>query len=880
MEQPYSFGTWLKLKRKALDLSREGLAAQIGYSAATIRKVEAEERRPSAQFVGRLADRFAIPGDERQAFLTFARGDWQAAPGAPPPESPWLQEKPRTHLPTPATSFIGREKEVAEVRAYLQDDAVRLTTLIGPPGIGKTRLSLAVARLAAEDFPDGVSFVALAPLDDPSLIESAVAGALGLVESRDRPAAEGLIDYIGSQHLLLVLDNCEHLIDAVAPLVAGLLSACPRLKVLATSRESLRVPGEWLFTVPAMDMPRGLDAPDVAQAAAYPALTLFAERARAVNTGFVLSGSNIATVTAICERLDGLPLAIELIASRLRLMTPEELLARLTNQFVLSADGMRGVPLRQKTLHNAISWSYDFLPPDEQHLFAQLAVFAGGFTLGAAESVFGQPDQARPVSDRIMALLDKSLLVRDDDAPDEMRFNMLVTIRQFALDALRRSEGETEVRHRHLAHFLALAEEAESQLRGPDQQVWSERLERELDNFRSAFSACIKHSRTESALCLLSALAWPWSVAGHYGETRRLLDAIRELPDVERYPLLLGRVLGHVGRNTWVLEKFQDSYVLLEESHELLKGLGTEGETSLAETLNWLGLLVAFSERDFDKARALFEEGLAIGQRYEDEWLIALSTFSLGIIAIPQKRDDEALSLLEKSMALFRNAGDLFFIGRVCVYLGFFYINQGDFERARFYTEEHLHIDTEIQYLDGVADGYRDMGELYYRQGKFDQAGHYFQKCLRFCREHGLSKSDATFRLGMLALRRDDYALARQYFIEFHESARYANESRSAALFLSSLAAVAAGTGHPERAARLTGAAQSIVESIGIEHSPVDRTEYDRHSNMARRHLGAKAYDDCQNEGRHLTMEEAIAFALDPLSMIDAISTGDGIGKK
>jgi predicted ATPase/DNA-binding XRE family transcriptional regulator len=862
MEHHHSFGYWLRLRRKALDLSREGLAAKIGYSAATIRKVEAEERRPSPQFVDRLAEVFGIPDAERQAFLGFARGDWGSTPVALSPDSPWQAEAPQTHLPTPATSFIGREKEIAEVRAYLQNDAVRLITLVGPPGIGKTRLSLAAGRGIVENFPDGVFFVALAPLNDPALIDVALAKVLGLAESRNRPTVDMLINSIGQKKLLIVLDNCEHLIDSVAPLVADLLADCPRMNVLATSRESLRVPGEWIYSVPALEIPQGPNRLDVDRLADYPALTLFAERARAVNTGFSLSRDNVPTIAAICERLDGLPLAIELIAARMRLMTPAELLFRMTDQFVLSADGMRGVPVRQKTLHDAVSWSYDFLPPEEQEMFTQLAVFAGGFTLTSAEAVFGEQMKSRTVPDLIMALLDKSLLVREDDSQAEVRFNMLVTIRQFALDTLRRSGRENEARARHLAHFLDLAERTAPHLRGPAQKEWSEGLECELDNFRAALNWCVKERQTESALRLLDALAWPWSVAGHYGETRRLLDDVQRLPDIDRYPLLLGRLLGHVGRNTWVLEKFQDARSLLIESRALLKDQGPEGELSLAETLNWYGLLVLYSERDYAQAQSLFEEGLSIGQKYRDEWIIGLTTFSLGIVAIPQKHYDKALGLLENSMAIFRRTGDLFFIGRVCVYLGFLYLFLEDFEQAHFFTEEHLRIDIEIQYLDGVADGYRDMGELYYRQGKYQQARHYYDRCLRFCREHGLSKSDAIFRLGLIALRRDEYSIAGQYFTEFHESARFANEARASALLLSGLAAVAAGCRQPERAARLTGAAQAVMESIAMEHADRDQAEYDRHLAIARRQLGDKLFEDCRAKGRLMTIEEALGFAL------------------
>src|SRR6185503_12191144 len=287
---------------------------------------------------------------------------------------------------------------------------VRLVTLIGPPGIGKTRLSIETARAALSDFPDGVFFVALAPLEDPNLIASAVAQALGYVGARNISTTEQLKEGMGDKQMLLVLDNCEHLIENVASLAVELLSACPQLKIIATSRESLRIPGEWLYAVPAFDLPTERSSLDVESASNYPALTLFAERARAVRSDFSLNADNIETIAAICARLDGLPLVIELIAARMRLMTPQALLARLSRQFVLTADGMRAASERQKTLYNAIDWSYKLLPPKEQKLFVYLSVFSGGFTLEAVEAMFSRRMTEKSLPNLIALLLDKSLL--------------------------------------------------------------------------------------------------------------------------------------------------------------------------------------------------------------------------------------------------------------------------------------------------------------------------------------------------------------------------------------------------------------------------------------------------------------------------------------
>src|SRR6185503_19401217 len=336
MLEQYSFGYWLRLKRKALDLTREALADRVRCSVSMIRKLEDEERHPSAQIAELLAEIFNIPPTERPAFLQFARGDWKSAPNLGDEEAPWrastqagLAQQPRSNLPATFTSLIGRDKDIAAVQDYLTNPDIRLVTLIGAPGIGKTRLSIASARESLADFPDGVFFVALAPLDQPSLIPSATLQALGYIEKNNLSPEERLIEGIATKRMLLVLDNSEHLIEDVARLASSLLSACSHLKFLITSREALRISGEWLYSVPALDTPKENSAVDIETISEFPAPVLFAERARAVRSDFALNAKNIRAVAAICAQLDGLPLAIELIAARVKTLSIEQIAARL-----------------------------------------------------------------------------------------------------------------------------------------------------------------------------------------------------------------------------------------------------------------------------------------------------------------------------------------------------------------------------------------------------------------------------------------------------------------------------------------------------------------------------------------------------------------------
>lgn len=370
----HSFGHWLRLKRKALDLTRAGLAQRVGCSAGTIQKLEEEERRPSAQMTERLAEIFDIPPNEQPAFLRFARGELHSQVAVTQEEAPWnpSAKLPRANLPIMITALIGREREIAEVHNYLLSPDIHLVTLIGAPGIGKTRLSLEAARAVLSNFPEGVFFVPLASLDSPNLIAVTVAQAMGYIGAGHASTIEQLREGIGNKQLLIVLDNCEHLIEDVASLTSSLLSGCPRLKILATSRESLRIPGEWQYPVPALDVPAEDSSVDMDAVLNFPALTLFAERARAVRPNFAIDADNVKAISTICKQLDGLPLAIELVAARIRLITPQALSERLQDEFLLSADGMRGVPPRQKSLNNAIDWSYELLSTGEQKLFSYL----------------------------------------------------------------------------------------------------------------------------------------------------------------------------------------------------------------------------------------------------------------------------------------------------------------------------------------------------------------------------------------------------------------------------------------------------------------------------------------------------------------------------
>ena len=697
MEQR-SFGYWLRLRRKALDLTREELAKQVGYSAATIRKIEDEERQPSAQVVERLAEVFKIPQNERTDFLRFARGAWSSTSAQSAEAVPWRASGKSTpsKLPATATSLIGREQETVDVREYLQRADIRLVTLMGPPGIGKTRLSLEAARTSLLNFPDGVFFVALAPLDNSALIAVTVAQALGYVGAQNISIGEQLKEGIGDKHMLLVLDNCEHLIERVASIASDLLSSCPRLKILATSRESLRIPGEWLYPVPAFDVPKETSSIDIEMISRFPALTLFAERAHAVRPDFVLDNENIQTVSAICAHLDGLPLALELIAARMRLMSPEALLTRLNGQFILSADGMRAPSERQKTLSDAIRWSYNLLSAEEQKLFVYLSVFSGSFTLDAAESIFLRSFPGKPVRDLIASLLDKSLLqyVSEHEVRNEPRYTMLVTIQEFARDRLRQMGEELEIHNRHLAYFLNLTENADKELRGHNQLEWLRRLQSDRDNCRAALDWAVDTGSIEKALQMACRLHWFWFVRGDHTEGRQWLKRVLDLPEAARFPESQAEALTQLAHHTWLQTGAREARPLVEQSLSIARAYDDKRNT--ARALAILGLVLTL-ENNFAAARSTLEESRPLFQEVGDTWGYAHAVMGLALGSLIQ--DDRVTSLIlhEQALVIFRELGDRYFQSAALRQIGNLHVRQGDMARGVAALREALFLAQELE---------------------------------------------------------------------------------------------------------------------------------------------------------------------------------------
>jgi predicted ATPase/transcriptional regulator with XRE-family HTH domain len=878
------FGSELKRRRKTLGLTQLEVADRVGCSEITIRMLETGQRRPSRQLATLLARLLELTGSDFEAFMRLARlrnfddvEDGNLQPSAV------LDPHPRTphNLPPEFTPLIGRESAILAVAERLARDDTRLLTLTGPPGVGKTRLAVRVAYDLLDRFPDGVIYVALASVRDPDLFAPTVARTLKLKDDPSVPALDMLQQHLRGKQLLLVLDNFEQLLGltpapegtpysfSAARQVAGLVAACEGLKILITSREALRVRSERQYSVPPLSAP-DLSAPAApSELAGNPSVALFLEHSTMADPGFALTRDNAADVAAICARLEGLPLAIELVASRIQLMSPRSLLARLPGprsrvQGYESRTGAsprgyatldsgawtRDSDERHQTLRSAIGWSYDLLSDDERALFRRLGSFAGGWALPAAEAVCNaHANLSIDMLQGLSSLLDKNLLkrVEVEGADIEPRFSMLETIREYALERLEESAEPADVHRVHAEYFLAMAEAALPRIMGMGDQVWLDRLEQDYDNMRAALDWALQSGHAEIALGLGGALGFFWEIRNYFTEG---------------------------------IDYLSRALALYSEQTEKAGPTGKEPDPlpARARALWVRGRLRLFLS-DETLARKDYEESLVLYQRLSDRWGMAATLVGSAYLSVFHGEYTRAYTELQEALRLRRELGYRVGEANTLWSLGFVLGQMGELDRAVDMLEQGLEIGREVGSKYVLAGGTRDLAEVLALKGDLARAADLYMQSIPLFRE--IRDPEALLwaltGLGYVRLRQDDRVEAEELFRESLELARELGTRKRISHALEGLAAITVqqaledpgeasnprSSRRLHRAARLLGAAQALRES-GLSPLPLSRrAEHDDLVRTLATMLAEPAFTAEWQAGSSMSFTEAITYALE-----------------
>jgi predicted ATPase len=848
------FGELLKYLRKREELTQRELALLVGYSDTQISRLEQSQRVPDEATIRALfvpALHLEREPQWVEHLLELAR---QARLGELPETKEALNPN---NLPASLTTFIGREKEQAEILQWIRSH--RLITLTGSGGVGKTRISLKVGEQVLEEYPNGVWLVELAPISDPELLPQTVASVFGIVTQSARPHSEILVNFLRSKTTLLILDNCEHLLNASAYLADTLLRHCPQLKILATSREALGILGEIVYHMPSLRFP------DIEQMIEnfreFESIRLFEERARLAQPDFKLTLENASAVAKICSRLDGIPLAIELAAARINLFSTSQIAARLDDRFNLLTGGSRTALPRQQTLRASIDWSWNLISDSERALLRRLTVFAGGWTLDAAESVCSVEGGLKPqeVLDLMTQLVVKSLVIVNYQPEHERRYHLHETIRQYAHEKLIEAGEQQRIHSQHLSFFLDLTGQAEPALHGPHQMEWYSRLREERDNIRVALEHAsgpdASTADLEAGLSISAKLVDYW-VASDLREALRWSTELTQKPASQLLPLARAKALMTQGWILWSMQQFEAVRSIAEECLTVFRSYGDQiGEY---DALILMGNMQHFAV-GIEQRAEFARQALALARSMGDTLRQAFALFVLGW---DQRDHQQARKYLEESIMLFRQIGDWRFLAQALGILGLAVLSNGDLESAEKYLDEAYEINqrTSRNAMEYVLTG---KGILCMLRGEYGHARAYLQKNIENLKEIGnrMGVLWGRARLGHVVLREGRVKEAHQILAEtiagFH-----ADQNRNGLVFaLDKMASLNVATQKQEVAAHLIGWSDTIRKEIGDPRPRIEQTDLDRDIAAIKAKIGAAAYETAYTAGQALTLNEAVVLA-------------------
>ena len=707
-------------KQELMDLVWPGLVVEENNLQVHVMNLRKLLGPDSIVTVSGRGYRFALPPDHEGK----SRDDVRSKVAGPPDAH---------RLPAPSTLLIGREALTEATCALIRRHDVRLVTLTGPGGSGKTRVALHITGELAQDFTDGSYIVMLAPVRDAAYVASAIASVLNLQEAGNRSPEELITGYLRDREVLLTLDNFEHLLTAT-PLITRLLDTCDRLKIVVTSRAVLKLSAEHDVVVPPLALPDPKETANRASGSA--AVRLFVERARAAAYEVGTSESDIVLAAQICRRLDGLPLAIELAAATLRVLSPQALLVRLEHRLQLLKSGPTNLPERQRTLRNAICWSYELLSPSEQAVFRRLSVFVGGWSLDSAEAVAASDDLADSVLDLLAALIDQHLVQRIEDVNGEPRFTMLETVREFASEQLETTGEAIRNRQRHAEYFMNLAERVEPFLLSSQRKRWLDQLQKELNNFRAALSWLIEQrANTEKALRLVGALPWMWYFAGQFGEGRSWLKRALELSNTDQHVAAKAKALSGAARLAMYSGDPSAGVQLAQQSAELWRVVADKRGLGFALFHFALALTMKYEQ---ERSVKVFQESMECFREVNDAWGLALATSYLGItLTFIPEMEQRARTVLLEGRARFGTLGDDWGRSTSSHYLGTMALRDGDYVSARELTEEMAGVARELNDNYRVSRNLYQLAEIAFAEQKYDEAVEHLKESITIMQEQG-----------------------------------------------------------------------------------------------------------------------------------------------